>query len=179
MNDRTAPTRKHVATMSRLLPRWVVEHKTRGDSPMSGRDSFRSGQTGDTGCARSCHRPSRGQPGRPARTRIMASDLKYAWPLIMATLVSGLATSTARRVASADPRVLWIATKRNRAPLNHEPDPPATKCADPVEQDESIGNLVEAPRHPSLAHPILHRQSLRRPTGSWSTLLALCCAHKR
>jgi hypothetical protein len=33
----------------------------------------------------------------------MASDLKYAWPLIMATLVSGLATSTARRVARADP----------------------------------------------------------------------------
>jgi hypothetical protein len=27
----------------------------------------------------------------------------------------GLATSTARRVASADPRVLWIAMKRNRA----------------------------------------------------------------
>src|SRR6266446_8512587 len=45
----------------------------------------------------------------------MASDLKYAWPLIMATLVSGLATSTARRVARADPRVLWIARKRNRA----------------------------------------------------------------
>ena len=63
--------------------------------------------------------------------------------------------------------------------LNHEPDPPATKYADPVEQDEPIGNLVEAPRHPSLAHPILHRQSLRRPTGPWSTLLALSCAHKR
>ena len=59
--------------------------------------------------------------------------------------------------------------------LNHEPDPPATKYADPIEQDEPIGNLVEALRHPSLAHPSLHRQSLRRPTGSWSTLLALCC----
>src|SRR3984893_2156941 len=45
----------------------------------------------------------------------MASDLKYAWPLIMATLVSGLATSTARGAASAEPRILWIATKRNRA----------------------------------------------------------------
>jgi hypothetical protein len=56
--------------------------------------------------------------------------------------------------------------------LNHEPDPPATKFADPVEQNEAIGNVVEAPRHPLLAHPILHRQSLRRPTGSWSTLLA-------
>jgi len=44
--------------------------------------------------------------------------------------------------------------------LNHEPDPPATKYADPVEQDEPIGNVVEAPRHPSLAHPILHRQSV-------------------
>ena len=43
--------------------------------------------------------------------------------------------------------------------LNHEPDPPATKYADPVEQDEPIGNVVEAPRHPSLAHPILHPQS--------------------
>src|SRR5467141_2069369 len=112
----------------------------------------------------------------------MASDLKYAWPLIMATLVSGLATSTARRVASADPRILWITTKTEPCAgiaLNHEPDPPATKYADPVEQDEPIGNVVEAPRHPSLAHPILHRQSLRRPTGSWSTLPALCCAHKR
>src|SRR4029077_8051805 len=48
--------------------------------------------------------------------------------------------------------------------LNHKPDPPATKYADPVEQDEPIGNVVEAPRHPSLAHPILHRQSLRQPT---------------
>jgi len=62
--------------------------------------------------------------------------------------------------------------------LNHEPDPPGTKYADPVEQDEPIGNVVEAPRHPSLAHPILHRQSRRRPTRSWSTLLASCCAHK-
>ena len=45
--------------------------------------------------------------------------------------------------------------------LNHEPDPPATKYADPVEQDEPIGNVVEAPRHPSLAHPILHPQSTK------------------
>ncbi len=39
--------------------------------------------------------------------------------------------------------------------LNHKPDPPATKYADRVEQDEPIRNVVEAPRHPSLAHPIL------------------------
>jgi len=36
-------------------------------SPMSGRDSFRSGQTGDTGCARSRHRPSRGHAAAEAR----------------------------------------------------------------------------------------------------------------
>src|SRR2546423_10303397 len=36
----------------------------------------------------------------------------------MATFVSGLATSTPRRVASADPRGVWIATNRNRAPVS-------------------------------------------------------------
>ena len=45
-------------------------------SPMSGRDSFRSGQTGDTGCARSCHRPSRGHAA--AATRIFATRTSRA-----------------------------------------------------------------------------------------------------
>jgi hypothetical protein len=38
--------------------------------------------------------------------------------VIMATFVSELATSTPRRVASADPRGVWIATNRNRAPVS-------------------------------------------------------------
>src|ERR1700730_4449368 len=41
----------------------------------------------------------------------------------------------------------WLSVSRTSAAA-------ASGFADPVEQDEPIGNVVEAPRHPSLAHPI-------------------------
>ena len=140
-------------------------------SPMSGRDSFRSAQTGDTGCARSCHKPSRGHAA--AAARIFATRTSRAgrqergsgvgFEICLAidngdvSLGAGDIdgeTGRQRRSARTLDRDETVACAG--IALNHEPDPPGTKYADPVEQDEPIGNVVEAPRHPSLAHPILH-----------------------
>ena len=54
---------------------------------MSGRDSFRSGQTGDTGCARSCHRPSRGHAAALALALIVARLLEPAAKLATARML--------------------------------------------------------------------------------------------
>ena len=56
-------------------------------SPMSGRDSFRSGQTGDTGCARSYHSPSRGHAAALALALIVARLLEPAAKLATARML--------------------------------------------------------------------------------------------
>jgi hypothetical protein len=174
--------------LSRLLPRWVVEHKTSGDRRCGDETAFVPakqaipvardpviGPVADT--PRQQQEYSR--PG-PAGQAGKNEDHGVGFEICVA-IDNGDVSLGAGDIDGETGRQRRPASTLDRdetepcagIALNHEPDPPATKYADPVEQDEPMGNVVEAPRHPSLAHPILHRQSVRRPTGSWSTLLAV------
>jgi len=135
-----------------------------------GRGSFRSGQTGlITGCARSCHSPiadhaagskteyrDQDQPGRPAKNGIRRR-IGNMRGHDNGTLVSGLATSTARRVASADRE--YFGSPRNGKPVRWH----RASIQNRTHQQQSTqtqsnkmsrsGTSSRPPRHPSLASP--------------------------
>ena len=115
--------------LSRLLPRWVVEHKTSGDRRCRDETAFVPakqaipvardpviGPVADT--PRQQQEYSR--PG-PAGQAGKNEDHGVGFEICVAidngdvSLGAGDIDGERGRVASADPRVLWIATKRNRA----------------------------------------------------------------
>jgi len=167
--------------LSRLLPRWVVEHKTSGDRRCRDETAFVPAKQAipvarDPVIGPVADTPRQQQEySRPGPTGQAGKNEDHGVGFeICVAIDNGDVSLGAGDIDGETGRQGRSASTLDRdetepcagIALNHEPHPPATKYANPVEQDEPIGNVVEAPRHPSLAHPILHRHRVRRPTGS-------------